>query len=349
MRPITASTPVLPPAPRPPLTPIRPIAASDKHSEPSSWTLQQAFQQASCISWREKASGKKLIRNGEMVVEFFGHQTPLSSITCSHIDDFISYLRSIGNQNGTINRKLAALSKLFTVAEKRGGVALPRPHIERRREKSVGGRIRFLSRPEECASLSVLTEWGHHDAADALTVLVDTGIRPSELWRLEGRDYNTESHILSVWQTKADLPRSIPATTRVRHILMRRLLLQRSPRANGQASPPLLLFPYTNAWFEVIWNRMRAHLHLEGDAQFIPYALRHTCASRLIQRRVPLKVVQEWLGHKSIHTTLRYAHLCPSNLLDAVRVLEDDGGPSIDATCSWDNRAYTHTSPIHPL
>ncbi len=41
----------------------------------------------------------------------------------------------------------------------------------------------------------------------------------------------------------------------------------------------------------------------------------HTCASRLVQRGVPLKVVQEWMGHKAINMTMRYAHLAPANLL----------------------------------
>ena len=37
--------------------------------------------------------------------------------------------------------------------------------------------------------------------------------------------------------------------------------------------------------------------------------LRHTCASRLVQRGVPLLVVKEWLGHNDIKMTLRYS-LC---------------------------------------
>jgi hypothetical protein len=33
-------------------------------------------------------------------------------------------------------------------------------------------------------------------------------------------------------------------------------------------------------------------------------------------------VVQQWLGHKTLKMTLRYAHLAPVNLLSAVKVLE---------------------------
>jgi len=33
-------------------------------------------------------------------------------------------------------------------------------------------------------------------------------------------------------------------------------------------------------------------------------------------------VVQQWLGHKSISMTMRYAHLTPNDLRNAVEVLE---------------------------
>ncbi|NTX57794.1 tyrosine-type recombinase/integrase [Myxococcus sp. CA039A] len=39
-------------------------------------------------------------------------------------------------------------------------------------------------------------------------------------------------------------------------------------------------------------------------------------------RGVPLKAVQELLGHASIEMTMRYAHLSPDVKKDAVRVLE---------------------------
>jgi site-specific recombinase XerD len=66
---------------------------------------------------------------------------------------------------------------------------------------------------------------------------------------------------------------------------------------------------------------MREHLGLENDSQFVIHSLRHTFASRLVQRGVELQVVAKLLGHRSILTTMRYAHLAPQNLADAVKVL----------------------------
>ena len=54
--------------------------------------------------------------------------------------------------------------------------------------------------------------------------------------------------------------------------------------------------------------------------------LRDTLASHLARRGVPLKVIRELLGHASIVTTMRDAHLAPQVARYAVRPL----GPCTD-------------------
>jgi site-specific recombinase XerD len=51
--------------------------------------------------------------------------------------------------------------------------------------------------------------------------------------------------------------------------------------------------------------------------------LRHTYGSHLAMRGVPLRTIQELLGHASIEQTMRYAHLSPEVKRDAVKVLDD--------------------------
>jgi len=46
-------------------------------------------------------------------------------------------------------------------------------------------------------------------------------------------------------------------------------------------------------------------------------------------RGVPLKVIQELLGHSSIVTTMRYAHLAPHVAREAVRVLDRPRPPAV--------------------
>ena len=51
------------------------------------------------------------------------------------------------------------------------------------------------------------------------------------------------------------------------------------------------------------------------------HTLRHTFASWLVQKGVPLHTVAELMGHKSIAMTQRYAHLSPDSLRNAAKIL----------------------------
>lgn len=280
------------------------------------WTLQKAYEKTLALAWEGSKNEVNSARNAREVVKFFGPEIRLDSINCDRIDELVAYFKKVGNNNSTINRKLAALSKMLTIAMDRGGLS-SKPSIHRQKEGV--GRIRFLTQSEEDAFLSVLNQWGKDEQAEAFCVLIDTGLRPSELWRVEGRDVHEEAGTLTIWESKTDRSRTVPMTTRVREILVRRKELSYSPNSRNYTTK---LFPYDNFWFEYTWNRVKTHLEMDGDLQFIPYALRHTCASRLVQRGVDIRIVKDWMGHTTITTTMRYAHLCPKNLLEAVKVLE---------------------------
>ncbi len=53
---------------------------------------------------------------------------------------------------------------------------------------------------------------------------------------------------------------------------------------------------------------------MRRDKQYIPYACRHTRASRLVQRGVDIRTVKDFLEHASITTTMISAHLAPKDL-----------------------------------
>jgi len=276
---------------------------------PEAWTLQQALDTTIRTTWTSTAGEKTATTNARTALEFFGSTYSLSDLTNTKVSEFVDHLMSEGLSNGTINRKLAALSKILRVARKMGGLAAI-PEFDRKKEGQ--GRIRFLTPEEEQRHLMVANQWGKEDHTDACIVLVDTGLRPSELWRLEPQDLTFKPKPLATaWETKNGTPRSVPLTRRAAEVLWRR----------SRVGKP---FPFSNDWMGHTWDKIREHLGFSGDKQYVPYVLRHTCCSRLVQRGVHLKVVQEWMGHKTIEITMRYAHLAPTSLLAAVGVLEQE-------------------------
>ena len=103
---------------------------------------------------------------------------------------------------------------------------------------------------------------------------------------------------LHLWKTKTDSPRTIPmseATTELATEL-----------ASGGIPTANMLRRH--------WEKARMELGLRDDDLFVFHTTRHTCATRLVDAGVYPFVIQEWLGHKSIETTLRYAHVRPENL-----------------------------------
>lgn len=51
--------------------------------------------------------------------------------------------------------------------------------------------------------------------------------------------------------------------------------------------------------------------------------LRHSFASQLVTVGVPIRRVQDWLGHSTIAMTMRYSHLAPGSGADIIQALED--------------------------
>jgi integrase len=53
-----------------------------------------------------------------------------------------------------------------------------------------------------------------------------------------------------------------------------------------------------------------------------PHTLRHTCATWLAQRGVPLHLIGGWIGHQDARTTALYAHHHPDHMAEALRAVD---------------------------
>ena len=263
--------------------------------------------------WKDTKGEQTSMLNSMSAVKFFGPSNLVEYIRADKIDAYVAFLQDSGNSNGTINRKLAALSKMLKLALEREWI-LKVPALHRKKEYE--GRMRWVTKDEERTLLRTLLELNEPFVHDFCMFLVDSGCRVSEGLSLRWPDIKAGK--CTFWDTKSNKARTIPMTTRVWKMLEQ----TQGIALQGNSMPG----PFTRieqSIFNKVWNKAKERMGLQDDDQFVPHCLRHTCASRLVQAGVQLLAVKEFLGHKSVQVTLRYAHLLPQNLVDAAKKLEE--------------------------
>jgi integrase len=287
-----------------------------RRSNAVSWTLQQAADKTLSLpkprGWKGTSYEKQAALNIKDAIKFFGPDRQLATLTLQEVDNWLDDCERRGNSSSTCNRKLSALSKVTKVALAYDGLEAPLK-LPLQRVEPVG-RIRQISAQEEEQLLAYLRTLGKDEMADAVAVLIDTGMRRGELLQVRPTDVSHETGVIMVYGvegkgTKNGKFRSVPMTKRVAEIMSKRTL--------GKTCFDLSVSEMRHSW-----DAARAHLGLTEDKDFTLHVCRHTTASRLVQKGVSVPVVKDWLGHSHISTTMRYAHLYPRDLMNAVKALE---------------------------
>ena len=285
---------------------------SNKKYSYKSLSLKDAIRDTYEYVWNNTPNGDNAYRNAELISYIIGKDTCVKNIDTKTIDHVVKCLRLRNNSNNTINNKISSLMVVLKRCKDRG-------YIDRlpvfKRFKTSQGRLRFFTKEEEVNILNAHKKLNDLDFANFIMFLIDTGLRTGEAVKLRWRDIQKQNDntLLHVWETKNGEFRTVPLSSRCVDLLSSR----------GEGLPDQVIFPYTKSTIRTKWNRVRNVLGYADDAEFVPHVCRHTCASRLVQNGVPIKVVQEWMGHKSIQVTLRYAKLQPNQLIDALAVMEN--------------------------
>lgn len=285
-----------------------PILEQDSKTKGTPETLKQLLELTRKRFWAGRPGERPAVLNATKCIEILGENLTPAAVTEQRIDEMVFKFEAEGLSDSTINRRLSALSKMMTFASDRGYIAR-KPKIERKKEPQH--RIRYITPEEEAELLAYFDHIGQPDMKDFVTVGIDTGMRLSEILRIEGRD--VDNGMVSIWRTKNSKSRSIPLTTRCLKLLAAR----KSSNTAGQ-----LFEGMTAPKVHHYWNLARRHLGLARDPQFVPHVMRHTFCSRLVQRGVDIVSVSKLAGHSSIVVTMRYAHLAPDNLANAIKKLE---------------------------
>jgi integrase len=263
-----------------------------------------------------KPSSVENVESGVRVhlVPFFGDK-PVSAIASEDVADLVLVLGDALAPK-TVRNVIGTLSALMNFAHKRGwttgnacdGAELP--------TVVDGEEIRYLT-VDEIDALIAHARAGVFREVDALLYLVaaKTGLRRGELLALRWRDVSDrvrvrESYVRYRFGTPKSRrsTRSVPLAPDVAEALEGWF---KRTRFNADDD---LVFTLDGAPLYAVGITRRMHKALRAaglDETHVFHDLRHTFGTRMAAAGVPMRTLQEWMGHRSITTTQRYADYAP--------------------------------------
>ena len=208
----------------------------------------------------------------------------------------------------TVNRELACLKHMYTKAIEWEYVK-SNPAKGVRLLKEPPGRLRYLN-PEEIERL--VSACAGHIRPIVITAL-NTGMRKSEILNLRWQEIDLVNRKITVINAKNNESRVIPINQ-----TLYQELLGLSKRAKGE-----YVFPDRNGYpFKEVKTAFSSALKRAGIEDFRFHDLRHTFGSHLVMQGVDIRTVQQVMGHKEIRMTMRYSHLSPEYVQEAMERLD---------------------------
>ena len=235
---------------------------------------------------------------------------PVNKITRPMVNKMMDILKQERkNSNAVVNQKMGYLKVVLQEMEEDGFIEMikmpkPRP--------TKNSKVHYLTVDMETQLLDFLVANKQYEAKDIVICLIDLGCRVNELLNLEKRFVDFDNNQINFNDRKNDQAVAVPMTNRVKQVITHYWYgLDDLDK----------VFSLNYSELNAIWQKARKDLGYADKKFYTIHLCRHTCASRLVQRGVPILLVKDWLGHEDIENTMIYAHLQPKALHSYVEVL----------------------------
>ncbi len=216
----------------------------------------------------------------------------------------------------TVNRYLAALSHVFTVAVKEWGWVNENPLLKVTKMREPRGRVRFLN-DDERARLLDSCKKSESDYLYLIVVLcLSTGARKMEIIGLKWDDVDFNRGVIVLHDTKNGERRKLPIKGHAldlmkEHAKVRQINSDFVFPSKNLKEPIDIRTPWETAIKRAEINNFRFH------------DLRHSAASYLVMGGASLAEIAEILGHKTLQMVRRYAHLSDDHTSKVVEKMNE--------------------------
>jgi len=221
-----------------------------------------------------------------------------------------------GKAPATVNRYLAALSHVFTMAVNEWEWMDDNPMRKVKRLKEPRGRVRYLSVEEKDILLNACSASEVKELYPVVLLAISTGMRQGEILNLRWQDVDFENSRCILHNTKNGERRAVPIVGPARKALKQ---WSKVRKINSD-----LVFPGRNPKTPIFIRKpwMDAVMIAEIE-DFRFHDLRHTAASYLAMSGASLAEIAEILGHKTLSMVRRYAHLSEGHTNSVVQRMSD--------------------------
>lgn len=226
---------------------------------------------------------------GAHLVPFLGDY-PIGSLNPMLSGRYQSYLLGKGLGKGTVNTHMVKFYMLCKWAKAQGWLN-QEYHVENLRH-TPRSRHPIGSQDVETFVHAVPT---HYRGPTALMAYM--GLRFNEAVSLKASDIDVNNNTLYVFG-KGAKERILPITNEALPYLSEAL----------KSHPTGLLWPSEGKPLTKLVGTFKAASKVIGK-YVTPHILRHSFARRLLDRGISLPVIQKWLGHSNIQTTMTYLHV----------------------------------------
>lgn len=288
------------------------VGITERKKAPGFKTAMKSF-----LAWSEKqheahpATHRRYKVSSVALLSHFG-DSPIDRITPEDLENFKAarsneFKTVKGKEKGkrkvtserirpaTLNRELACLKAVFNHAIK-SDLVFRNPVSKVDFLPESNEQTRVLSYDEQARYLEAATPF----LRDVATIMLETGMRPEEVYRIQPENVNLAGGFLfnPFGKTKA-ARRRVPLTTTAKNVLTRRMAGLETPYLFPCETDPARPVPKVN-------NAHDRAVKAGKVAAFRLYDLRHTWATRAAESGIDLVTLAALLGHSKIQMVLRF-------------------------------------------
>ena len=261
------------------------------------------------------------------LIEFFGYGKSIQTISLKDVENFLTHL-----QHNVIKRRSSSSNEGYRVYFRTLKAAFNKAKDWGYVKENYFTKIKLPKRQKlapvfiNSEQLSAISDQINNEVVKAVVMLAFySGMRLNEIVNLRWKNVNLNRQIITVgddrFLTKGRNQRFIPICDEALSIFEKKNSRKIVSIRNDFVFHKYNGVRFTGDYISKIFKLACKAAGMDSAIHF--HSLRHSFASNLVQKGVPLYTIKELLGHSSISTTEIYSHLNMETLKEAIKKLDE--------------------------